>query len=140
MISQPVALKTLRAALVVGLLLGATASTAYAIPAFARKYQTSCQTCHIILNAKKGFALISISPNPVVNSNFKLNVTAAQKTKMEIVITDMQGRMMQKQSVNLIAGFNTLPMNVTNLSAGTYQVYGITADGRSRVLRFVIPN
>ena len=94
----------------------------------------------IILNAKKGFQFISISPNPVVNSNFKLNVTAAQKTKMEIVITDMQGRMMQKQTFSLIAGFNTLPMNVTNFSAGTYQVYGITADGRSRVLRFVIPN
>src|SRR5471030_2302589 len=26
----------------------ATASTASAVPAFARKYQTSCQTCHIV--------------------------------------------------------------------------------------------
>src|SRR5512132_1077610 len=28
--------------------LGATANSALAVPAFARKYQTSCQTCHTI--------------------------------------------------------------------------------------------
>ena len=90
-----------------------------------------------LLNADKGFDIMSIAPNPIVNGNFKLNVSAAQKMQMDIVITDMQGRLMQKQTVNMIAGFNTIPMNVTNLAAGTYQVYTNTADGRSKVLRFV---
>ena len=81
---------------------------------------------------------MTIAPNPIVNGNFKLNISAAQKVQMNIVITDMQGRVMQRQTVNLIAGFNALPMNVTNLATGTYQVYGNTADGRSKVLRFVI--
>jgi hypothetical protein len=54
-ISQPVALRTMGAALIVVLLLGATASTAYAIPAFARKYQTSCQTCHIVFPKLNAF-------------------------------------------------------------------------------------
>src|SRR5713101_7471922 len=31
------------------------ASTAHAVPAFARKYQTSCQTCHIVFPKLNGF-------------------------------------------------------------------------------------
>ncbi len=40
-------LLAVRAALV-AIMLAAGASTAFAVPAFARKYQTSCQTCHTI--------------------------------------------------------------------------------------------
>ena len=91
-----------------------------------------------LINAVKGIDIMNIAPNPIVNGNFKLNISAAQKAQMDIVITDMQGRVMQRQTVNLIAGFNALPMNVTNLAIGTYQVYGNTAEGRLKVLRFVI--
>src|SRR6202049_1122854 len=38
---------------VVGLL--ATASTAHAVPSFARKYQTSCQTCRIVFPKLNAF-------------------------------------------------------------------------------------
>ncbi len=91
----------------------------------------------VILNAAKGFDLINIVPNPIVNSNFKLNISAAQKMQIDIVITDMQGRLVQKRKANITAGFNTIPVNITNLAAGTYQVYTNTPDERSRVLRFV---
>ena len=88
--------------------------------------------------AEKGIDVMNIAPNPVVNSTFNLQISSADKTQVELVITDMQGRILQKQSVNMIAGFNTIPMNVKNLAAGTYQLFGNTADGRTRVLRFVI--
>lgn len=91
-----------------------------------------------LINADKGFDIMSIAPNPIVNGNFKLNISAAQKTQMDMVITDMQGRLIQKQAINMIAGFNTIPVNVTNLARGMYQLYGNTAEGRSRVLRFVV--
>ena len=91
-----------------------------------------------LINATTGIDIMSIAPNPIVNGNFKLNISAAQKVQMDIVITDMQGRLMQKQTINTIAGFNSIPMNVTNLATGTYQVYGVTTEGRSKVLRFVI--
>ena len=55
MISQAATFKTLRGALVFFILLGVTASTAYAVPAFARKYQTSCQTCHIVFPKLNAF-------------------------------------------------------------------------------------
>jgi hypothetical protein len=52
--SQSGTLSMVRAALVFALI-GATASTAYAVPAFARKYQTSCQTCHIVFPKLNAF-------------------------------------------------------------------------------------
>ena len=91
-----------------------------------------------LINADKGFDVMNIAPNPIVGGRFNLNVSAAQKANMDIVITDMQGRVMQKNSVSMIAGFNTIPVNVSNFAKGTYQVYGFTAEGRSKVLRFVI--
>ncbi len=41
--------------MLVGVALLATASPASAIPAFARKYQTSCQTCHIVFPKLNAF-------------------------------------------------------------------------------------
>jgi len=91
-----------------------------------------------LINDTKGIEVMNIAPNPVVNGNFNLKISAAEKTAMEIVITDMQGRVVQKQSANLIAGFNNIPMHVRNLAAGTYQLFGNSSDGRTRVLRFVV--
>ena len=91
-----------------------------------------------LINALKGIDVMNIAPNPIVNGAFNLKVSSAEKIQMELVITDMQGRILQKHAVSMIAGFNSIPMNVKNLAAGTYQLFGNTADGRTRVLRFVI--
>ncbi|MBK9486135.1 MAG: T9SS type A sorting domain-containing protein [Chitinophagaceae bacterium] len=91
-----------------------------------------------LINAVKGIDVMNIAPNPIVNGAFNVKISTAEKTPMELVITDMQGRILQKQAVNMIAGFNQVPMNVQNLAAGTYQLFGHSADGRTRVLRFVI--
>ena len=51
-------LKSLRRtvpALLVPLVLVMTAATASAVPAFARKYQTSCQTCHVVFPKLNAF-------------------------------------------------------------------------------------
>jgi hypothetical protein len=53
LISQP-AFKIVRVVLIM-FVVAATASTAYAVPAFARKYQTSCQTCHIVFPKLNAF-------------------------------------------------------------------------------------
>ncbi len=90
-----------------------------------------------LLNATRGFELISIAPNPVIGNTFKLNATAATPTKMEMVISDMEGRILSRQTISLIAGYNSIDMNISNLAAGTYNIYGTTADNRSRVIRFV---
>ncbi len=90
-----------------------------------------------LLNASKGFDIISIAPNPVVNDHFKLNVTSANASKMDITIIDMQGRLVNRQNVSVIAGFNSLDINIANLASGTYTIYGRIEDDRSRLIRFV---
>ena len=89
-----------------------------------------------ILNAATGFDIVGLLPN-LVNNNAVLNVTAAQKTKMDVVVTDIAGKQVQKIAYNLIAGSNQFNINLSNLSAGTYQITGYTAEGKSRTVRFV---
>ena len=55
MSSQSATLRAARAVLVLFIVLAATASSAYAVPAFARKYQTSCQTCHVVFPKLNAF-------------------------------------------------------------------------------------
>ena len=90
-----------------------------------------------LLNAVKGFDIVSIAPNPVVTDNFKLNIACAQASKIEVSIYDMQGRLVNRQSLNLIAGFNSLPFNVASLSSGSYTIRGSINDDKTRVMRFV---
>lgn len=90
-----------------------------------------------LLNSTKGFEVMNIAPNPITNGQFKLNVTSAENTKLNVVITDIQGRVVQKQTMNIIAGYNSLDMSVTNLASGTYNIYGTTDSDKSKVIRFV---
>ncbi|RYF87816.1 MAG: T9SS type A sorting domain-containing protein, partial [Chitinophagaceae bacterium] len=89
-----------------------------------------------LLNKDKGFELVSLVPNPV-RTDAVLSITSANRSIIEIVVSDLSGKQLNKQRVNLISGNNLLPLNVRNLPAGTYQVSGLTADGVSRTLRFV---
>ncbi|MBK6635868.1 MAG: T9SS type A sorting domain-containing protein [Chitinophagaceae bacterium] len=90
-----------------------------------------------LLNAVKGFDIISIAPNPVTTGNFKLNITSATAVTMQVIITDMQGRTVSRQSIPVVAGFSSIPMNAGNLAAGTYTIQGIIAGEKSRIIRFV---
>ena len=92
-------------------------------------------TVIVLLNATTGFDIVGILPN-LIKSNAILNVTAAQKIKMDVVITDMAGRQVQKIAYNLIAGSNQFTINLANLMAGTYQITGYTAEGKSKTIRF----
>jgi len=100
--------------------------------------KTTYSTVVSLINAAKGFQLQNIAPNPVVNGNLNLNISSAQKTSIDIIISDMQGRIMQKQTVAMIAGFNSINMNVKGLAKGTYQLYANSAAERTGMLRFVI--
>ena len=91
-----------------------------------------------LLNAVKGFELVNIAPNPVSsNGMFKLHISSAQLTKLDLVLTDLQGRVVKRQTVAVIAGFNSIDLNVAELSAGTYSISAIVAGEKTRVVRFV---
>lgn len=89
-----------------------------------------------LLNKDKGFEIVSLAPNPVKDEAI-LSVTSAEKTIMEIVVSDLNGKQISKQRLSLIAGNNQVPLNLRNVAAGTYQVTGLTADGQLKSLRFI---
>lgn len=89
-----------------------------------------------LLNKEKGFEIVSLAPNPVMDQA-TLSVSSAERSTMEIVITDVHGKQISKQKVNLIAGNNQVILNLKSIAAGTYQVSGFTPDGEKKTLRFV---
>jgi len=90
-----------------------------------------------LVNGSKGFDLISIAPNPVVNGNFKLNITSAAAQRLDLQVSDMQGRIVQTQRASVSAGSSSVTVLVDRLATGTYNIYGITTEGRTRLIRFV---
>ncbi|MCP9749473.1 T9SS type A sorting domain-containing protein [Ferruginibacter sp. HRS2-29] len=89
-----------------------------------------------LLGKGKGFELIAVQPNPVLNEAM-LNITSAAAAKMEIRVTDIVGKTISTQYVSVIGGTNKIPMNFSKLAAGTYQVTGKTSDGEIKTIRFV---
>ncbi|HMC98498.1 MAG TPA: T9SS type A sorting domain-containing protein [Ferruginibacter sp.] len=90
-----------------------------------------------LLHATKGFELVSVAPNPVINGRLNLNVAAAQSSKINIVITDMLGRTVKSESTTLSPGSNNIQLKVDQLQAGTYNISASSSDQKGRVLRFV---
>jgi len=91
-----------------------------------------------LLNKESRFDIVSLMPN-VITSSAVLNVTASENTIMEVVVTDVTGKQVQKITCHLVAGNNHLTINFSGLAAGAYQIRGYTADGASRVIRFIKP-
>ena len=89
-----------------------------------------------LLNKDKGFEIVSIMPNPVATKAM-LSISSAQKSTMEIIVTDLAGKQLSKQRVVLLAGSNQVSLNLSNLAAGSYQVTGVTDEGERKSLRFV---
>jgi len=99
--------------------------------------KTSYSNIITLINAGQGFDIMHIAPNPVTGNNFTLNISSAKATQMNIVISDLQGRVVKQASLSLIAGYNTSEINIQSLAPGTYQLYGSNGTDKSKLIRFV---
>lgn len=93
-------------------------------------------TIVVLLNKEKGFELISVAPNPTKNIAI-LTLTSVKAGNMSIIITDLIGKVVAKQTVNVIAGNNPIDMNFATLGAGTYTIAATNAEGEVKTTRFV---
>jgi GEVED domain len=94
-----------------------------------------------LVNATKGIYITGIAPNPInKDGSFKLNITSAKTDKLEMLITDMQGRLVQKQIITIAAGYNAVALSVPTLAAGTYTIAGTnTAGDKTKLIKFIKP-
>ncbi len=90
----------------------------------------------VLLNKDKGFELISIAPNPV-KDNAILTLSSAKAGKIDISITDVNGKLVAKQSVIVVAGNNPIALKMSSLGAGTYNISATNIDGENKNTRFV---
>ncbi len=91
-----------------------------------------------LLNAAKGFEIVSIAPNPVVGDQLNLNIASSKSEKIDLQLYDMQGRMISRHTISVIAGFSSIKLNVAQLAAGTYSLRGLSGnDEQIKMIRFV---
>jgi hypothetical protein len=89
-----------------------------------------------LINNKTGFDMVSVLPT-IVSSNAILNVSSAQKTKIDVVITDISGRKVQQMKYTINAGSSQVALNLVKLSTGVYVITAYTSEGDVKTLRFV---
>jgi hypothetical protein len=91
----------------------------------------------VLINNSKGFDIISLSPNPVINGSFDIDLFSSKATSVEFNIMDMQGRLVERRVKNVTAGLNSISFDVNYLASGTYTISATTDKDKTRVLRFV---
>ena len=82
-----------------------------------------------IINSVKGLEIVNVYPNPV-RDIATLDIVSAKQDNIELKVTDVFGRIVLTRKVNINSGSTKLPLNMTNLSAGTY-IVTITAQGEA---------
>ncbi|TMI74398.1 MAG: T9SS type A sorting domain-containing protein [Bacteroidetes bacterium] len=89
-----------------------------------------------IMNGVNTVLLTSMIPT-VVNHSASLTVSSSAREKITIVVTDMQGRVVQQNSYNIDNGNSTIEIRFDRLVAGIYQLTGTTSSGRLNTIRFM---
>jgi hypothetical protein len=98
--------------------------------------KTSYTAIISVLGSEKGFELVGLTPS-VTNGPATLQLTSAQKTKLELVVHDMQGRTMQRISRTIDDGSTSLPLNFGALANGVYRLSAYTPEGVVKTLAFL---
>ena len=79
----------------------------------------------------------SIYPNPV-RRNINMILTSPSVEKVNLVITDLSGKVVIQTAVQLLSGDNTITLPVNKLSPGTYIIKTVCTNGcKSLVKKFV---
>jgi hypothetical protein len=90
----------------------------------------------LLLNQRDGFELVGLFPN-IVKATAVLNISTANKARIDVKVLDAQGRLVQQLNQDLVSGLNQIDMNFTLLAAGAYFVHVIAENGDEQTIRFI---
>lgn len=85
---------------------------------------------------QKAMQLEGVLPNPV-SSQAQLSISSYKKDKLQLMIISMDGKMVQRNTVQLQAGSSIIGLEVASLKRGMYIIKGIFGDGQSSSLKFL---
>lgn len=89
-----------------------------------------------IMNGVHGLVLTSLVPS-VIHTNATLTISSSDRRQLDLMIVDMQGRIMQKQNLTVNAGNTSVQVSTAGLAAGIYQLMCISVDGKTNTIRFM---
>jgi len=89
-----------------------------------------------VLNGAKGIMFTSLMPT-VVTSTATLNISSSDRGTMQLMVTDMYGRIVKQQNVAIGTGNQQVILNLQNLPNGAYQVSGYMNNSKVGTIRFV---
>jgi hypothetical protein len=90
-----------------------------------------------LFTKNNGIEIVNMVPTLLDRGNAVLNISSSKETKLNVLVTDVQGRVIQKISASIQAGYNSFSLNLSNLASGTYNISGHTAESKTRTVRFV---
>lgn len=88
----------------------------------------------VVMNERDELSLFSVFPS---EDKLCVSIRALKNQQLYLLITDMQGRLVQRSHHSVVAGTNIVQVSLIKLPAGIYQVWGIGRDGRTNVLGFL---
>lgn len=89
-----------------------------------------------LINQNSGIDLVQLMPN-VTHDKTTVVVSAAKAEKINVVVTDINGRMVTRLTANVTAGTNSISLNTSSFQAGIYLVQVQTPELKTPALRLV---
>jgi hypothetical protein len=89
-----------------------------------------------VVNDGRDVLINTIMPNPVAGIG-TVSVSTDRSTTIEFILTSMRGNIIRKWTKALAKGINTIELNTTGLSPGTYHLGGVAGGWPVNTIRFV---
>ena len=85
---------------------------------------------------KSGMELISLMPS-VARQQTTVSIASSGRSIIQLSMVDAHGRLVKLIQANLLQGTNSIPIDLSGLSAGIYYISAVSSEGRSNVLRLL---
>lgn len=93
-------------------------------------------TIIVVSNSSKGVYLHSVTPS-VVQGRTRLNIQSSENSNMQLVVTDINGRIVHRQNVSVGNGSQDVWLDASRFSSGVFQVTGVVNGIKTATLRFI---
>ncbi len=90
----------------------------------------------MVMNGTKGVFISSMIPT-VVRDRARLNISSSLRGNMQLVVTDISGRVVQTQVVSVADGNQEVWLNAGRLASGIFHVTGYINGQRTATIRFI---
>ena len=91
----------------------------------------------VVIQPGKSNTRLSILSSLLNSCDITVKADADNAETIQLVLTDITGRLLVRKVYKLNSGSNTLSINAGQLASGMYWLYGMGNDGKTNLLRFI---